>query len=101
MVEIIWTEPAKKDLKDIIEYFSQDSKYGEYFLFRILEKIEDIAIFPLIGRKVPEFDDPELRELIFQKYRIVYKFLEGEFKILLNHLNFYRLTFLGFLEKSP
>lgn len=30
-------------------------------------------ISPRIGRVVPEFDDPAIRELIVQKYRIIYR----------------------------
>jgi len=67
---------CKNDLRELIEYFSQDSSnYGGYFLSRIIEKIEDLTNFSLIGRKVPEFNVPELREIFFQKYRIVYKYL--------------------------
>ena len=82
MVEIKWTNPAKNDLKDIIKYLSKDSsKYGNYFLLRILEKIEDLVEFPKIGRIVPEFGDTNLRELIFQKYRIIYKLYEDIIEI--------------------
>lgn len=29
--------------------------------------------FPLAGRKVPEFDDENVRELLVYSYRIIYK----------------------------
>ena len=73
MVEIEWSESAKKDLKNILNYISQDSpSYSEFFLNGILEKIEYLKKFPQMGRKVPESDDPNDRELIFQRYRIIY-----------------------------
>ncbi|MFO8019060.1 MAG: type II toxin-antitoxin system RelE/ParE family toxin [Promethearchaeia archaeon] len=51
MVTIKWTEPAKEDLKEIIDYLSQDSsQYGEYFRYRVFEEIENIRDFPLMGR---------------------------------------------------
>ncbi|MFO8020800.1 MAG: type II toxin-antitoxin system RelE/ParE family toxin, partial [Promethearchaeia archaeon] len=72
MVTIKWTELAKEDLKEIIDYLSQaSSQYGEYFRSRVFEEIENIRDFPLMGRKVPEFDNSDLRELLFQKYRII------------------------------
>ena len=36
-----------------------------------------------MGRKVPESKNPEDRELILQKYRIIYRFNEEEEKILI------------------
>ncbi len=39
--------------------------------------------FPQIGRKVPESKNPRDRELIIQKYRLIYRFLEEENKILI------------------
>jgi len=75
MVKIEWSESAKKDLKNILEYISQYSdSYSEFFLNGILEKIEYLKEFPQMGRKVPESDDPNDRELIFQHYRIIYSF---------------------------
>ena len=35
--------------------------------------VEDIASFPKIGRVVPEYNDPNLRERIYGNYRIVYR----------------------------
>ena len=75
MVKIEWSESAKKDIKNILNYISKDSpNYSEFFLNGILEKIEYLINFPQMGRKVPESDDPLDRELIFQNYRIVYTF---------------------------
>ncbi len=73
MVEIKWSESAKNDFQNIISYISQDSpSYSEYFIKGILEKIELLKDFPEMGRRLPESDDPNDRELIFQRYRIIY-----------------------------
>ena len=42
----------------------------------ILESIETNRTFPHIGRIVPEYNDPQLREILFRNYRIVYKLSE-------------------------
>ena len=66
MVEIKWSESAKNDFKNIVNYISQDSPgYSEYFIKGIFEKIEYLKDFPKIGRKVPESDDPNDREFFF------------------------------------
>ena len=40
---------------------------------RIVARIEVLADHPAIGRIVPEFDQPQLRELIQPPFRIVYR----------------------------
>jgi toxin ParE1/3/4 len=38
-------------------------------------------LFPFKGQKVPEFDDPNIRQLILRPYRIVYRVEEGKKQI--------------------
>ncbi len=84
MVQIEWSEEAEEDLDDILSYFSKSStQYANSFFERIHEAIENIKEFPQIGRKVPESKNPNDRELIIQKYRLIYRFLEKENKILI------------------
>jgi len=40
-----------------------------------------LADFPLAGRKVPEFDDENIRELIAYSYRIIYQVAADEVTI--------------------
>lgn len=37
-----------------------------------------LSQFPRAGRKVPEFDDEETREIIIYSYRIIYRLQEHE-----------------------
>jgi plasmid stabilization system protein ParE len=39
----------------------------------VLDATQLLAQFPHIGRMVPEFAQPSIRELILQNYRIVYR----------------------------
>ncbi len=73
------TEIAYLDPEDIEEYVSQSSpKIGREFINKIFKKIELLYEHPKIGRKVPEFDNDRIRELIQGKYRIVYRIVSGE-----------------------
>ena len=57
----------------IVNFISQDSPgYSKYFIKALFEKIDYFIDFPKMGRKVPESDDSNDRELIFQSYRIIY-----------------------------
>jgi len=84
MVQIEWSEESEEDLDDILSYLSKSSsQYANSFFERVHEAVEYIKQFPKIGRKVPESKNPSDRELIIQKYRLIYRFLEEENRILI------------------
>jgi len=50
-----------------------DSKtYAKAVVRTIVKSTRTLARFPRSGRKVPEFDDENTRELIAYSYRIIY-----------------------------
>ena len=71
--KIIWTHDGIESLESVISFIAKDSEYyaGD-FAKKVLLRIEKLADFPMIGRIVPEYQNPNLRELIYQNYRIVY-----------------------------
>ena len=78
-IEIRITETAYLDLEDVENYVSQSSpKIGREFINKIFKKIELLYEHPKIGKKVPEFDNDRIRELIQGKYRIVYRVASDE-----------------------
>ena len=77
MGKIIWTNNAKKDLKNISDYIAKDSKYyANIFINKIQNAIKKLKNFCEIGRIVSEYSDKHLRELIHYNYRIVYKIID-------------------------
>jgi len=73
MVEIKWTNNALEELDDIANYISKDSpKYAQILVKQIYEMISHLTQFPKFGRKVPEYNDPNLREILYKNYRIIY-----------------------------
>ncbi len=73
MVTLQWTPQAVEDLYAIFEYISHDSRsVAKLFVEKIYYRGDQLRHFPLSGRKVPEVDDPNIRELIYKNYRIVY-----------------------------
>jgi toxin ParE1/3/4 len=72
--KIIWTEDGITSFEDTISYIAKDSPYyASNFAGKILISIEKLQAYPRIGRIVPEYNNPSIRELIYQNYRIVYK----------------------------
>ena len=76
MAEIIWTRSALKDLKEIHQYISRDSKfYADRYITLLVSRVDVLIFFPMTGRVVPEKEDAAIRELIEGNYRIFYKMI--------------------------
>jgi toxin ParE1/3/4 len=45
---------------------------------KIVNQTQMLAKFPRAGRKVPEFDDEDVRELVVYSYRLVYRLQDDE-----------------------
>jgi len=74
MAEIVWTDRAQQDLREIVEYIARDSKaYAQSFGLRLRSSVDRLAAFPESGRAIPEDPDSGLREVIVQPYRLLYK----------------------------
>ena len=71
---VSWTNEALKKLWEVETFIGRDStEKAESFVNYLIGKGESIALNPRIGRMVPEISNPEIRELIAKKYRIVYR----------------------------
>ena len=72
--KIIWTEPAKNDLKYIFDFISGFSyKIADKTVEKIIEKTEILLVkgFKLVAQK--DEINPNYRRLIEGNYKIVYK----------------------------
>ncbi len=72
---ISFAESAVADLEAIRIWYAEQGvpEIGVRMLEGILQRVESLQRNPDIGRVVPEFDQPWLRELIFPPFRIVYR----------------------------
>ena len=84
MVQIVWTAATEEDLDAILAYISKSSfQYAKTFFDNVYEAIENLKFFPRIGRKVPESDNPEDREMVVQNYRIIYQYEKKQDRVLI------------------
>ncbi|MCK5612716.1 type II toxin-antitoxin system RelE/ParE family toxin [Candidatus Pacearchaeota archaeon] len=82
-MKLIWTEPAVNSLQTLHDYIAKDNAfYAIRFIDRLTMAAERIPEFPLKGRQVPETDDENIREMIFQGYRIIYRIQSENAEIL-------------------
>jgi addiction module RelE/StbE family toxin len=73
MVEIKWTNNTLEELDDIANYISKDlPKYAQILVKQIYEMVSHLKQVPKFGRKVPEYNYPNLREILYKNYRIIY-----------------------------
>ena len=76
---IVWARRALQDLESIASYIAQDSPaYAATVVRTLVNQTKMLANFPRSGRKVPEFDNENIRELLVYSYRLIYQLREDE-----------------------
>jgi toxin ParE1/3/4 len=79
---VVWSPRALADVDAIASYIAADSPfYAGSVVRRILTLTRTLEQFPFAGRRVPEFDDDNLRELFAYSYRIMYRVEAAEVAI--------------------
>lgn len=69
-----WSARALKDVESIAAYIAEDSPaYAQTVVRKIVNQTKMLARFPRAGRKVPEFDNENIREVFAYSYRIIYE----------------------------
>ena len=72
--KLIWSPAARDDLHDIVSFISGDNRRrAEAFGYRLITEIDQLKSFPELGRVVPEYRLPTIREVIVRSYRVVYR----------------------------
>ena len=74
-IAIRFAEASITDLEDIKHWYWEQGvpDVGDQLVAEIIKRIEALRDHPDIGRIVPEFDQPALRELIHPPFRVVYR----------------------------
>ncbi|MFW9264241.1 type II toxin-antitoxin system RelE/ParE family toxin [Nostoc sp. CALU 546] len=80
--QVVLSPKAVGDLEAIVKYIALSNaeaarKLGQ----QLLEKSRELSQFPFIGQKVPEFNDPNIRQLILKPYRVVYRVEEEKKRV--------------------
>ena len=72
--EVIWTEPAWRDLEAAAEFIARDSEsYAAAFVQEVKDSVTSLTQFAEMGRMVQEFGDQRIRELLVTPYRLIYE----------------------------
>lgn len=82
-MKVRWARTAIGHLASIYDYISHDSpRYARRMVDRITARSQQIASFPQSGQMVPEYQDPDIREVIEGSYRVIYEVTADEVRVL-------------------
>lgn len=83
MTRVLWTAPARDDLREIREYIARDSaQFARLTTGRLVAAVGRLQQYPLSGRIVPELGRAAIREVVQGAYRIVYRVTPDAIQIL-------------------
>lgn len=82
-MRLIWSKEALNKLIEIEDYIAEDNiENAIRFIDFLISQSLLIEDNPKMGRVVPEFSDPNIRELIIKGYRLVYRITDDRIDIL-------------------
>lgn len=80
---VIWSDPAKVDLRSIHNFIAHDSThYAKKVTQDIAAKPDALDELPRMGKVVPELGIEAIRELSLYSYRIMYEIREPDIVVL-------------------
>ena len=72
-MKVLWTLEARARLVDIHDYIKQYSPTAARLVVaRLLRRSRRLAVPPLEGRRLPEYRETELREVLERPFRLIY-----------------------------
>jgi len=82
-VIVNWTDFAKAKLHKIHQYIAEDSPMvADKTIRRIVKRSTQIGALPQTGRKVPEYNHSDVREILERPYRIIYRIMPKRIDVL-------------------
>lgn len=81
--KVAWSHASLDDLEAIAEYIGRDSPFhAQRVLESLLELGEMIGENPMVGRRVPELKNDQVRERFLYSYRLIYEVGDGRVEVL-------------------
>ena len=82
-MKVHWTDNAIRHLANIYEYIALNSStYARRMVDKITRRSIQISDHPWSGRIVPEYEADDIRELIENPYRIIYRIKPDQVDVL-------------------
>ena len=79
---VYWSAKAKARLRKIHDYIAQDSPArAKQMVDRLIRRSERIATEPRADRRVPDYRQDDLREVLERPFRLIYLVSDGHVNI--------------------
>ncbi len=73
-MRVIWSPRAVERVAEIANYIAADRPdAARRWVEQLFDLAKTLTTFPRRGRRVPELNRPEYRELIYGNYRMIYR----------------------------
>jgi len=73
-VRVVWSSLADEQVDEAVAFIAADRPVAaSQWLERLLDQVRSLVAFPDSGRVVPELERDEVRELLVDPYRVVYR----------------------------
>ncbi len=73
-MKVLWSELAIQRVSEIAEYKTQEyPEAAKKWVEAIFDRVMQLHHFPKSGRKVPEINRQNIREIFHKRYRIIYR----------------------------
>src|SRR5262249_21193458 len=81
--KVIWTHTGQTTLDEAVAYIAQKSLPAAISLLELaLDTAASLDVISERGRIVPELEQPQIRELLVRRYRLIYEVFESKVEIL-------------------
>ena len=82
-MKIVWSPLAIDRVVDIANWIASDRpNVADRLVDELFQVVERVGDFPQSGRMVPEFRQPNLREIVHREYRIIYRVSKNSVEVL-------------------
>ncbi len=76
MAQIVWSRRSIKDIDEIAAFIAKDSlQYAEEYVKLFFERALTLEKYPYLGRPVPELGINSVRQILCDRYRIIYEII--------------------------
>jgi toxin ParE1/3/4 len=83
MTVVYWSHKARTRLREIHAYIAKDSPLSAtQMVDRLTRRGEHLAAEPRADRRVPEYPEDDLREVLERPYRLIFQVSPGRIDIL-------------------
>lgn len=82
-MKVVWTARARSRLREIHDYIAEDAPQRAIEVVdRLTARSATLAKPPMIGRRVPEYLEHDLREVLERPFRLIYRVLPDRIEII-------------------